>query len=64
MSRAVSIGTMVKQVCTLAGTKDVSEWEDRFVQSIDEQTNCGERTSGLSTKQVEVVERLWRKHFA
>lgn len=55
---------MVKQVCTLAGTNDISEWEDRFVQSIDEQTNCGERTSVLSTKQVEIVERIWSKYFA
>lgn len=64
MTRTVSLGTMVKQVCTLAGTNDISEWEDRFVQSIDEQTNCGERTSVLSTKQVEIVERIWSKYFA
>lgn len=62
--RTVSLATMVKQVCTLAGTKDVSEWEDRFINSIDESTNDGEHTVHLSSKQVEIVERIWQKHFA
>lgn len=54
---------MVKRVAGLAGTKDVSDWEDQFITSIVRQTREGADTSSLTEKQVEVLERLHGKHF-
>lgn len=59
-----SIGQMIMQIDGLLGTQNLSEWENEFVENIVERTNHGNRTTGLSPKQVEVVERIYRKHFA
>ncbi len=60
----ISIGTMIKRIEGLCGTKDVSEWESSFIASVVERTLSGARTTGLSAKQVEIVERIYNKHFA
>ena len=59
-----SIGTMIKRIAGLQGTSDVSEWEDDFIGSIIDRTEGGKETTGLSAKQVEIVERIHNKHFA
>jgi hypothetical protein len=59
-----TLNTKVKRIAGLAGTRDVNEWEDEFIQSIVEQTGEGENTSSLTEKQIDVVERLFDKHFA
>lgn len=59
-----SIGAMIRQIHGLLGTSAVSVWESEFIRSIWERTNGGDRTTGLSPKQVEVIERIWGKHFA
>lgn len=59
----VSIGTMIKQCEGLIGTKDISEWEGDFIESILEKTLNGATTISLSLKQVEIVERIYKKHF-
>ena len=59
-----SLGSMVQQLSGLVGTKDVSDWEDEFIGSIVERTSNGARTSHLTEKQVEQVERIYRNHFA
>ena len=59
-----SIGTMIKRIAGLHGTKDVSDWESRFIGSIKEKTDYGSETTGLSEKQIEIVERIHNKHFA
>lgn len=59
-----TINTMVKRIAGLAGTSDVSEWEDSFIESIVEKTRDGEDTSALTERQIEVIERLFKKHFA
>lgn len=64
MATYVSIGTMIKKLEGLIGTKDVSEWEDNFIDSILQQTDSGKKTSHLSEKQVAVIEKLHTKHFA
>ena len=64
MSATVSIGTMVQQIIGLHDTADVTPWENGFIESIFEKTRDGQVTTGLSEKQVEAVERIWRKHFA
>lgn len=62
--RTVSIGNMVKSIAGMLGTSDLSAWEQSFVRSIVEQSNQGTDTSKLSEKQVEIVDTIFRKHFA
>lgn len=60
----ISIGTMIKRIAGLQGTKDVSDWENKFISSIDGMTNGGDETTRLTEKQVEIIERIHNKHFA
>ena len=64
MSRAVSIGTQIKQLSGLIGTGDLTPWEQEFMQSLVERSRTGEDTTRLSEKQVGVVERIYSKHFS
>ena len=59
-----SIGTMIKRIEGLGGTKDITDWETSFISSVVEKTIGGQRTTGLSEKQVEIIERIHNKHFA
>ena len=60
-----SVAMKVSQIDGLRGTKDVSPWEDEFIGSVVERlTKNGNDSRCLSPKQVEVVERIWGKHFA
>jgi hypothetical protein len=59
-----SLNAMVKKVAGLAGTKDVTPWEDRFIQNIVAQTHNGDNTASLTENQVDVLERLHDRHFA
>lgn len=58
-----SIGQKLKQVTALIGTKDVSEWEEKFLRDMRVKTRDGERTIGLTPKQVDVIENIHQKHF-
>lgn len=62
--RQVSIGAKIKQLAGLIGTKDVTDWEDEFLSDVVGRTAEGDRTSMLSEKQIEVIDRLYRKNFA
>lgn len=64
MTMAVSIGTMVKQVAGLLGTKDLTPWEAGFVSNVSDRTENGKDTTKLSEKQVEIVEKIWGRNFA
>lgn len=55
---------MIIRIKGLHGTKDVSDWESRFIGSVWDMTACGKDTNGLSEKQVEIIERIHDKHFA
>jgi hypothetical protein len=61
--RTVSIGTMIRQLAGMADTKDLSDWESRFLKNIVARSNDGTRTSSLSDDQVEKIDEIWRKHF-
>ena len=63
MSARVSIGTMVKQISGLAPA-DLSDWELKFVRSIERVTDQGRNTQPLSERQIAIVERIWEQHFA
>ena len=59
-----SLNEMVRQIAGLVGTRDVSDWEGQFIESVYERSNKGANTAALSDKQVGIVERIWSKHFA
>lgn len=59
-----SLNTMVKRCSGLLDTNDLSDYETDFVASIMERTDDGENTSMLTEKQIDVLERIFKKHFA
>lgn len=61
--RIVSVNTMVKQIAGLTDD-DVTAWERSFIISIVERTRDGVECSGLTERQLEVIERIFLKHFA
>lgn len=64
MSRSVSLGTKIRQVHGLLGTKDVNAWETDFIESVWAWSAQGADTRTLTGKQIEVIERIWGKHFS
>ena len=59
-----SIGTMIKRIAGLLGTKDINKWEDSFIGSVVDKTAGGKETNCLSEKQVQIIEHIHNKHFA
>ena len=59
-----SIGNMIKRIAGLQGGRDINEWEDTFIGSIIDKTDNGKETTGLSPKQVQIIEHIHNKHFA
>ena len=59
-----SLNTMLKKVAGLTDTKDVTDWENRFVKSVVEQTHNGDNTTSLTEGQIDVLERLYDRHFS
>ena len=58
-----SVGAMVKQLEGLHETGDVTPWENEFIASVVLRSNYGSLTQRLSEKQVEIIERIYKKHF-
>jgi sulfur relay (sulfurtransferase) DsrC/TusE family protein len=54
-----SVAQMIAQLEGLLGTKDLSEWEQGFVETLVKREG-----KNLSDKQVEIMERIYGKHFA
>ncbi len=59
-----SLNTMVQRVSGLLDTKDLSDWESDFVRSVAQKTGNGHNTTSLTEKQIDVLERIFNKHFA
>ena len=51
-----------KQLAGMLDTVDLSAWEQTFVRSVAKQAK--ETTQVLTMRQVEVIEEIWRRHFA
>jgi hypothetical protein len=65
MTRLVSLGTKIEQLDGLRDTNDLTQWEQGFVTSILERyLLAGRDTRALSSKQVDVIDRIWSKHFS
>lgn len=52
---------MIEQCEGLLGTGDVNEWEGKFINTL---LRFKENTARLSEKQIEILERIYNKHFA
>jgi hypothetical protein len=59
-----SINLMVKKCTGLLGTKDITPWEERFLQNVKQLTSDGDNTTPLSENQVGRLEEIYEKHFA
>lgn len=60
-----SIGTMIEHLDGLRETPDLTPWENEFVTSIVTRYQAANKDSRvLSGKQIEVIARIWGKHFA
>ncbi len=60
----MSVGQMIERLDGMRDTKDLTKWENDFVTSILEQyLTSGKDTSKLSAKQVEIIDRIYNKHF-
>lgn len=58
-----SIGQMLETIDGLRGTKDVTAWEDEFIGSCMSKYGARKLSCQLSAKQVEIIERIFNKHF-
>lgn len=67
MPRLVSTATKIEQLAGMLGTDHLSDWEQEFVRGLSErQVRCKEAKQllELTDKQVDALDRLYRKHFA
>lgn len=58
-----SINLMVKRIAGLVDTSDVNDWDNTFIQSVLKQTKDGDNTTSLTERQLDLVERIFNKHF-
>ena len=63
MPRHYSTSVMVERLIGLLGTKDVSDWEEDFIKSLQRRLVDGQITS-LTERQVDALDRLHSRHFA
>lgn len=61
--RHVSTTEMIRRLSGLLGTKDLNDWEQQFVTSLQQRMEAGEVTK-LSDKQLERLDELHGKHFS
>lgn len=59
-----STNTMLKQCAGLVDTSDVTDWQNGFLKSVLERAENGNRPDLLSEKQLEVLESIYKRHFA
>ncbi len=58
-----TLAIKIEQIDGLRDTSDLTPWENEFVTSIVERLPANKDTRGYSAKQVEIIERIWEKHF-
>ena len=63
MSAMTSTTTMIRRLEGMLGTRDLSDWEQGFVETLVAKLEAGQVTQ-LTERQVETLERLHGKHFA
>lgn len=55
---------MLNQCSGLIDTPDVSVWENGFLKGLTERLAKNPDTTTLTTRQLEVIERIYKQHFA
>ena len=58
-----SIRQKIQQLEGLLGTRDITEWEETFISDMVKKIKADDRTSKLSSKQVDIIDRIHGKHF-
>ena len=58
-----SVAIMLERIHALEGTTDLSKWEQGFVVNVWQQSRSGKDTSQLSGPTIEIIERIFNKHF-
>lgn len=61
MSDIFSPTRAVKHLVQLIEYGIFSDWEENFVRSIGRQSKMGDDTTGLSEKQLDVIEKIYNK---
>lgn len=59
----LSTTQMIRRLEGMAGSKDLSDWESGFVESLVSKVEMGVVTM-LTERQLETLQRLHDKHFA
>ena len=59
-----TIAMKIEQLDGLTDTADVTPWENAFITSIVSRMRPDKDTRWISDKQVDIIERIWEKHFA
>lgn len=59
-----STASMLESLDGLTDTTDLTEWENNFVISVLNQIEKGKMVTDLSGKQIEIIEKIYLKHFA
>lgn len=64
MTRTVSTNTKVEQLRAMLGSRDLTDWEQGFVQNVSDNFAKNKSSASLTDRQLEIVDRIWGKHFA
>ena len=64
MPRTVRLGPMIAQLYGLCGTNDVSDWEERFIESVSGYADDRRNPKVLTDKQIDKIEQIYQRHFA
>ena len=48
----------------MLGTSDLTDWEQGFVRNVAGKFTSAKTSAVLTDKQIEIIERIWDKHFA
>ncbi len=59
-----TLAMKIEQIDGLRDTPDLTPWENEFVTNIVERLPANNDTRRYSSRQVEIIERIWAKHFA
>jgi hypothetical protein len=59
-----STNAMLAKCAGLLGTKDITPWEQSFLENVWNRSQQGKRPDLLTPPQVETLENIHAKHFA
>lgn len=61
--RTLTVWQMLETISGMCDTKDISDWENKFIKSCVQTCGPNKITNFLSGKQVEKIESIYEKHF-